>query len=249
MTLEYININGFGVLVDESAEIKEGDLALIPGYAGFVVVGNVDDMPYSEPHRNWQGLACDTCFDVEAVSKFQKSIFAEKELNLDVPILPNWREWEVKRLAEEEFNLTYTEESLENTNDDTVFCAFLDGFVACYNHFKVKHTEDLSKAIQMAWEADSIDGTVDLNVVLKYGNNDDLRTKWTEEEIIQSLQKYPRYIMLESEERFRCSTCNSNDLPKNNYCKSNCKIHSKLQPKLITNSEGKQEGIIKEIIY
>ena len=39
----------------------------------------------------------------------------------------------------------------------------------------------------MAWEADSIDGTVDLNVVLHYGNNNDLRTKWSEEEIIQSL--------------------------------------------------------------
>jgi hypothetical protein len=47
--------------------------------------------------------------------------------------------------------------------------------------------EDVRKAIQMAWEADSIDGIVDLNVVLHYGNNNDLRTKWSEEEIIQSL--------------------------------------------------------------
>ncbi|HMT02279.1 MAG TPA: hypothetical protein PKD00_03065, partial [Burkholderiales bacterium] len=57
-----------------------------------------------------------------------QTCFAEKELNLEnVPILPNYREWEVKQLAEKEFNLTYTKESLENTNDDTVFCAFLDG--------------------------------------------------------------------------------------------------------------------------
>jgi hypothetical protein len=41
----------------------------------------------------------------------------------------------------------------------------------------------------MAWEADSIDGTVDLNIVLHYGDNNDLRTKWSEEEIIQSLKQ------------------------------------------------------------
>ena len=52
-----------------------------------------------------------------------------------------------------------------------------------------KYTEeDLRKAIQLAWEADSIDGTVDLNIVLHYGDNNDLRTKWSEDEIIKSFQ-------------------------------------------------------------
>jgi len=55
---------------------------------------------------------------------------------------------------------------------------------------KYKYTEDdLRKAIQLAWEADSIDGTVDLNIVLHYGDNNDLRTKWSEDEIIQSLSQ------------------------------------------------------------
>ena len=49
--------------------------------------------------------------------------------------------------------------------------------------------EQVREAIRMAWEADSIDGTVDLNIVLHYGDNNDLRTKWSEEEIIQSLKK------------------------------------------------------------
>jgi hypothetical protein len=49
--------------------------------------------------------------------------------------------------------------------------------------------EQVREAIRMAWEADSIDGTVDLNIVLHYGDNNDLRTKWSEEEIIQSLKQ------------------------------------------------------------
>ena len=28
MKLKYVNINGYGILVDESAEIKEGDVAI-----------------------------------------------------------------------------------------------------------------------------------------------------------------------------------------------------------------------------
>jgi len=61
--------------------------------------------------------------------------------------------------------------------------------------------EDLRKAIKMAWEADSIDGTVDLNIVLHYGNNNDLRTKWSENEIIQFLKqpKTPKWFVAETE--------------------------------------------------
>jgi hypothetical protein len=73
-------------------------------------------------------------------------------------------------------------------------CEILDrgislGFKAHQELMKDKlfTVENMRKAIQMAWEADSIDGIVDLNVVLHYGNNNDLRTKWSEEEIIQSL--------------------------------------------------------------
>ena len=73
--------------------------------------------------------------------------------------------------------------------DDVYKHGFVEGFKAHQELVKDKlfTTEDIRKAIKMAWEADSIDGTVDLNVVLHYGNNNDLRTKWSEEEIIQSL--------------------------------------------------------------
>lgn len=48
--------------------------------------------------------------------------------------------------------------------------------------------EDLVKAIKLAREASSIDGTVDLDVVLSYpGDKSDLRTLWTEEEILNKI--------------------------------------------------------------
>ncbi|HMT01685.1 MAG TPA: hypothetical protein PKD00_00005, partial [Burkholderiales bacterium] len=62
------------------------------------------------------------------------------------------------------------------------------------------------------------------------GNNDDLRTKWTEEEIIQSLQKIPKYIVMESELNLN----GKNGLERASFI-------PKLTPDL--------EGIIKEIIY
>jgi hypothetical protein len=65
-------------------------------------------------------------------------------------------------------------------------------FKTGYNKAKEKYKyteEDLRKVIKMAWEANSIDGVVDLNIVLHYGNNNDLRTKWSEDEIVQSLQQ------------------------------------------------------------
>ncbi|HMT03721.1 MAG TPA: hypothetical protein PKD00_10580, partial [Burkholderiales bacterium] len=76
MTLKYIDINGRGVLVDESAEIKEE-----------ICIRYVQDIPYVMK------------YDKGIDHKQYPIICAEKELNLDVPILPNWREWEVKQLA------------------------------------------------------------------------------------------------------------------------------------------------------
>lgn len=51
--------------------------------------------------------------------------------------------------------------------------------------------EDLIRAIKLAREASSVDGTVDLDIVLSYpGDKSDLRTLWTEEEIIDKVLNY-----------------------------------------------------------
>jgi len=90
-----VTIDGFDYYVSDEIP-KEGDIASIPGYASLVVVGSIDDMPYSEPHRNWQGLFCDTCFDVEKVSEFKK-VIATNNPNINIPKVVD----EVERLAYE----------------------------------------------------------------------------------------------------------------------------------------------------
>jgi hypothetical protein len=80
---------------------------------------------------------------------------------------------------------------------------------------KKYNEDDLRKAIKMAWEADSIDGTVDLNIVLHYGNNNDLRTKWTEDEIIQSLKTHtPKWFVAETV----CDQCLDDKTTDSCYC-------------------------------
>ena len=78
-----VTIDGFDYYVSDEIP-EEDDIATIPDYASLVVVGSIDNMPYSEPHRNWQGLFCDTCFDVEAISKFRK-VIATNNPNIDIP--------------------------------------------------------------------------------------------------------------------------------------------------------------------
>ncbi len=181
MKLKYIYIKGLGVLVDESAEIKEGML----GFNGGLEIG-------SQPI----GIHFGEDFKPTGYP-YWKVIFAEKELNLDVPVF-DWREFEVEQTA---INW-YKDKHPDSTKVNERSISFIAGHV----HNKAKYTEeDLKKAIELA-------GQVDSN-----GEPDGL----SYDEIIQSLKKTPKYVVMESEiEEF----------------------------KLIT-SEGKQKGIIKEIIY
>ncbi|HMT01786.1 MAG TPA: hypothetical protein PKD00_00510 [Burkholderiales bacterium] len=187
MTLRYIDINGFGVLVDESAETKQGDLCY--AILSKQIFENIN------PNLN----SPDKC----------KIVFAEKELNLDsVPILPNWREFnnqEVFRLATE-----FAIKEKGNPKDLTL------GFITGYNHNKAKYTEE------------------DLEIAFGLGAANNANGKPSFKEVKQSLQKIPKYIVMESELNLN----GKNGLERASFI-----------PKLIINSEGKQEGIIKEIIY
>lgn len=68
--------------------------------------------------------------------------------------------------------------------------------------------------------------------------------KYSPDEIVQSLQKYPKYIVMESEDTcdVKRGNCDCSEMD------TDCQVHS-IKLKLITNSEGKQQGIIKEVIY
>lgn len=71
---------------------------------------------------------------------------------------------------------------------------------------------------------------------IKHKNDFDLEFK----DKIKSLQKLPKYIVVESEIVQNFNNHGTGEIFQNDM---------KEQPKLITNSEGKQEVIIKELIY
>lgn len=191
--LKYLESNGYGLLIDDSASF----------YPEYNDPSNIITISKIGKHY--------------AVDNYWKIIFAAPELNLEgVPLLPDYKEWEVEQLAKQRYG-----------DDMYLFAQQRDGFIEAYKHKKAKYTEE---DLGNLWDFCAYN-------------------KGSFQEGLQSLQKIPKYIVMESDEKFTCYNCNAGNLSKNNYCKSNCNIHSKLEPKLITNSEGKQEGIIKEIIY
>lgn len=209
MKLKYIDINGYGVLVDESAEIKEGDY--------WIYICPINGLDYGDNNQpivrnNLPSSWYDKLHDK---NNYYKIIFAEKELNLDVPILPNWRDFEIEQLAEilvdRETNASL-KSSIRKQYERYVKIGL--------NHNKAKYTEeDLEKAINMA--KNSKNGFKINKIIEPYSNN----------EIIQSLQKVPKYIVMETVEHIHPDLGKVDETFK------------------FTNSEGKQEGIIKEIIY
>lgn len=84
--------------------------------------------------------------------------------------------------------------------DTSTGLPFNEGWKKCYI-YKIKYSQkDIEKAIELAREANSIDGTVDLDVVLSFkADNSDLRTKWTKEEILEQLNSIS---VIEVDEQF-----------------------------------------------
>ena len=115
-----------------------------------------------------------------------------------------------------------------------------------YNHNKAKYTEkDLVKVI--------------ISTVSEFTNLSEPRTESQTktrdkfinkfiEKTIKSLQKIPQYIVIESEEVFNGFILgglkNGGDFGDKGLIR-----HNSIKPKIITNSKGKQEVIIKEIIW
>jgi hypothetical protein len=137
-------------------------------------------------------------------------VFAEKELGLDVPVF-EWRDFEVEKLAIKEF-----------PHDTGMSIVARGAFRKGYQSNPAKYTEsDLRKAISMArdYPADVVG--------------------YQEDEIIQSLQKFPKYVVMESE-LVDSGNHGSGEIFHNNRIE---------EFTLFTNSERKQQGTIKELIW
>jgi hypothetical protein len=170
----------------------------------------------------WNGKV-KTAIDTEYIHPSHKIIFAEPELNLDgVPVF-EWRDFEVEKLAKDSDKSKCKHFRREHTKEE-VYDSFEEGFIQCYKSNPAKYTEsDLRGAIKMA-----VKGMLDSGIKGW--------TTITENEIIQSLQKQPKYVVMESEEF---------EVPYFDESGS-----SKISGfKFFTNSEGKQQGTVKELIW
>lgn len=169
MKYEIIKTDNYLLVVDES-EIKIGDWYYLP--------------------RTNEGYKCqEDPTELELEKRFGvRKIIAHLPLNGSptlegVDLLPPLGD-DVANIANQ-LSKAY---SVYQTAQDDIYPGIVIGYNAAKEKYKYTE-EDLRKAIQLAWEADSIDGTVDLNIVLHYADNNDLRTKWSEDEIIQSLSQ------------------------------------------------------------
>jgi hypothetical protein len=215
--LKFQLVNGYGVLVDQEAEIKEGEWA-IEMYNGQSQA--VNPLKFTDENgNNWfvrkMNMYCGKN-DQEA----HKIIFSEKELGLEgVPVF-EWRDFEVEKLAIKEF-----------PHDTGMSIVARGAFRKGYKSNPAKYTEeDLRKAMDMMAQGSIVD--------------DEYYPLFTEDEIIQSLQKYPKYVVMDSE-NYCGSPYTTERCPK---CVDSCD-RAYIRPKLFTNSYGKQQGTIKEIIW
>ena len=161
----------------------------------------------------WNGKV-KTAIDTEYIHPSHKIIFAEKELNLEgVPIF-EWREFALSL----EIIPKATEFVKTKVKMSSQAPGVLIGFVEGYKSNPAKYTEeDLRKAMDYASQI--------TNNRLKYIDD-----------YVKSLQKYPKYVVMESEEV---------EVPYFDESGS-----SKISGfKLFTNSEGKQQGTVKELIW
>ena len=208
MKLKYIDINGQGVLVEETIPDKS--------YKGQYYL----DGKLFHTDKVMLQTGC------------KAAICAEKELNLDLPILPNWRELEVEQFLEKEAEKWclingYNPNDYIHSNKTAEYTRVKNIFIVGYNNNKAKYTKkDLIDAFNAGRKG--VGGAIKRRV---YDWNNPY-------DYIQSLQKVPKYIVLESESVIA------------DYEPQGCDFPDYIEvPKLLTNSDGKEEVIIKEIIY
>lgn len=228
MKLKYINVNGYGILVDENAEIREGDFVFtedLVHYPAMFPINKTRDFFRCFETEHYKDVPSTYFVGIEGMfselSRCIKVIFAEPELNINVPVF-NWREWEVQQKA---YNWLYDNE--KNMPKGYPLKPMEYGFIAGYNHNKAKYTKEQVRSL-----------VASVTESLSHNEPEEFE-EWFERKLIV-LQKTPKYIIMESEKVYE----------KNREFYGPLHFNSHItQPKLTTNSFGKQEGIIKEIVW
>jgi hypothetical protein len=214
MKLKFELVNGFGVLVDNEAEIKSDEF----------YISWEDD--YATP--KWVIYCKSTGLNGKNPMKI---IFAEKELGIDVLVF-EWRDFELENNPEiHDWVQEVILKEGKHWNDQDALEPVYYGVIKGYKSNPAKYTEeDLRKITQASFIVMSNPETVIADF-----------DRWFEKRL-QSLQKYPKYVVMESEydccKRYvNCKGCDATP-EMINY-----------RPKLFINSEDKQQGVIKELIW
>jgi len=157
MKLKFELVNGYGILVDEEANIRKGDIFYL------------EDANVIAKYET-----------VEPIKESVKIIFAEIELGLDLPVF-EWREFEILEKIQHILDKKAKEDNKIDLN------AYGNGLIDCYKSNPAKFTEeDLRKAIELTL----IDA--EKSVIWSATYHYHLSKK-----IIQSLQKYPKYVVMD----------------------------------------------------
>ena len=215
MKLKFELVNGYGVLVDEEAEIKPNTW-----YENNKVLF-LSDAVYDEgnnPNLN---------------NKNNAVIFAEKELNLEGVPTFEWRDFEVEKLASFHYG--------ENRKTVEFEDGFRKGFKIGYKSNPAKYTDTDMLIIR--------NKLVDFLPVSEVSSWDMIQAikKYTEwlDEYLDSLQKHPKYVVMETEEYHQRQL---NSGLGYGYSDKFKRVTITIL-KLFTNSEGRKQGTVKELIW
>ena len=220
MKLKYIDVNGHGVLVeDEKTQVE----------LNFLYYEKDNNIPiYS--------------FTEETIPKeyfLNKVVFAEKELNLDVPKF-NWRNWEIKQLAEQEINSLFFTNVFEKEKALRIFIAGYKSNEAKYTEddlitfldFQIEflHQDRNNKLFRFAYPSmeerhNIINRKILENIVKEYDKT-----------------KLPKYIVIKT--KSVCRNCNE-DKNHSNYKTCNANYYTHKIPFFTNNNK----AVITEIIY
>ncbi len=209
MKLKLIEVNGYYVAVDENAPLKQGDLC-IDGYLNISPFADLSSI----------GLG----YDIRTIHKV---ILADPELNLGLPTIPDWKEFELEQLA------IQAADKLSWDFDYSDGCGYNDyvnGFIAGQESKEGLYT--LEEAVGFYLWAKANFGyvkQVEEGCIINKTDYNGLFKIYA-----KTLQKVPTHIEIETIKVW------------SSFKADRYKI---IQPKLITLLNGQQTAVLKEVIY